>query len=286
MFAAAGSVGSDVLTKNTFQTFESANRLPVPFSKSINSRANFAGHPVFVFLDFDGTLVEIASRPSNVYLSRERKQSLEALANTAGVYVAIVSGRVLDDLRHRIAAANVFCVGSHGWEWMGPDGCVHRCGIDGRVAEALQNLYDQFSHRTAQMSGIILEDKNVALALHYRMASEQSAANVRSEFLTAIREYQQRGVALEVLCGKGVTEAKAAGRNKADAVAHLLSRYAPGALPIYFGDDQTDESAFRRLHGSGITVLVAETPRPTFASFYLKNPDEVYKVLRLLIHKE
>jgi trehalose-phosphatase len=239
-----------------------------------------------LFLDFDGTLVEIASRPSDVYLSRERKQSLEALATTPGVYVAIVSGRLLDDLRHRVAAANVFYVGSHGWEWIGPDACVHRCGIATRVADALQDLHDHFSDRTAHLSGIILEYKNVALALHYRMASEQSAATVRSEFLTAIRKYQQRGVALEVLCGKGVTEAKAAGRNKADAVAHLLSRYAPGALPIYFGDDQTDESAFHRLDGSGITVLVAETPRPTSASFYIKSPDKLFEVLRLLIHNE
>ncbi|MGH7798000.1 MAG: hypothetical protein ACREQ2_24320 [Candidatus Binatia bacterium] len=68
------------------------------------------------------------------------------------------------------------------------------------------------------------------------------------------------------------------------AAAQLLKLYGHGALPIYCGDDFTDEVAFHRFNKESITILMAETPRPTAASYYLRSPNEVHEFLRLLGH--
>jgi trehalose 6-phosphate phosphatase len=135
----------------------------------------------------------------------------------------------------------------------------------------------------ADLKGVFLEDKGTALAVHFRLASEATALNIKSEFVRAIHRQQKRGVALEVLAGKEVVEAKPAAVNKGDAAGRLLERFDRQAYPVYIGDDFTDEMAFRLFDKRGLTILVAETPRPTAASFYTRNPKEVYEFLQRLI---
>lgn len=237
---------------------------------------------VFLFADFDGTLTELAPRPEQVYFSSRRRQYLEALQDLPGFAMTVISGRPVDELRRLIGLDKIFYVGNHGLEWAAPDGAENRCAIESPVSQALESIRDQFRDIRVHAKGIFLEDKGKALALHYRMASEDAALAAKSEFLRAILRHQEQGVALEVLAGKEVVEAKPAAVNKGDAVAYLHRRFAPGALPIYCGDDYTDEGAFHRFDKKGMTILVAETPRPTAASFYLRNPNEVYEFLRLL----
>jgi trehalose-phosphatase len=241
-----------------------------------------AAASVFLFVDFDGTLTELAPRPEEVYLSSRRRQCLQALDAIPGFSMAVISGRPVEELRRLIGLEKVFYVGNHGLEWAAPDGAENRCAIETPVSHALESIRDQFRDIRAHAKGIFLEDKGTALALHYRMASEDAALAAKSEFLRAILRHQEQGVALEVLAGKEVVEAKPAAINKGDAVAYLLRQSSASALPIYCGGDYTDEGAFQRLDKKGITVLVAETPRPTAASFYLRNPNEVYEFLRLL----
>jgi len=136
----------------------------------------------------------------------------------------------------------------------------------------------------AGLEGIVVEDKGISLALHYRMAERDTAWAARQEFVRAVNGYQQQGVKLELLAGKEVLEAKPAGATKGDAIGQIWSRYAPTALPIYIGDDVTDESAFDAISEKGLAILVAETPRPTAAQLFLKNPTEVYVFLRCLTH--
>jgi len=128
-----------------------------------------------------------------------------------------------------------------------------------------------------------LEDKGTALALHYRMASERVAVNARSEFVRAVRRHQQQGVALEILAGKEVIEAKPVATNKGEAAVYLLKRFGGTALPVYCGDDLTDEFAFHRLNKQGMTILVTETPRATAAAYYLRNPNEIYEFFQHLV---
>jgi trehalose 6-phosphate phosphatase len=237
---------------------------------------------IFLFLDFDGTLIETAPRPQDVYLSARRKQTLQALLDAPKVSVAIVSGRQVDDLKRLIGLDALFYVGSHGLEWSAPDGTIERCPIGAPVADAMASLREQFHTRAPDQRGVFLEDKDTAVALHYRMAAEDTALAAKSDFLRAVHHYQQRGIPLEIVAGKEVVEAKPAAQNKGDAAIRLLEHYGDGALPIYCGDDFTDEVAFHRLDKKGITILVAETPRPTAATYYLRNPNEMHEFLRLL----
>jgi len=239
---------------------------------------------IFLFLDFDGTLTEIAPRPNEAYLSSRRKQRIRALLANPAFYVAIMSGRPVDDLKGLIGLDEVFYVGGHGLEWLAPDGAKNRCAVGPPVADALASLRDQFRGRRADIRGVFLEDKGIAVALHYRLAAEDTALAVKSEFLRAVHRHQQQGVALEIVAGKEVIEAKPAAQNKGEAAVQLLKLYGRGALPIYCGDDFTDEVAFHRVDKEGITILVAETPRPTAASYYLRSPNELHEFLRLLGH--
>ena len=239
---------------------------------------------VFLFLDFDGTLTEMAPRPQDVYLGARRKQILRALLALPQFNVAIMGGRPVNELERLIGLDGLFYIGSHGLEWLAPDGANGRCPVGAPVADALASLREQFRPGGSDLRGVFLEDKGTAVALHYRMAAEDIALAAKSEFLRAVHRYQQRGVALEIVSGKEVIEAKPAAQNKGHRAAQLLERYGAGALPIYCGDDYTDEVAFHRFDKNGITVLVAETPRPTAASFYLRNPNEMHEFLRLLAY--
>jgi trehalose 6-phosphate phosphatase len=136
----------------------------------------------------------------------------------------------------------------------------------------------------ADADGIILEDKGVALALHYRRANRNTAIAARKEFVRAVHGYQQRGVKIELLAGKEVIEAKPTGMTKDDAIKQILARYASTALPIYIGDERSDEAAFLTIADIGLAILVTETPRETAATLFLKDPSEVYLFLRRLTH--
>jgi trehalose 6-phosphate phosphatase len=134
----------------------------------------------------------------------------------------------------------------------------------------------------ADFEGVVLEDKGITLALHYRRARRDAASAARKEFVRAVHWYQQQGVKLQLLAGKEVIEAKAAGSTKGDAITQILARYVPTALPIYIGDDITDESAFHAIAEKGLAILVSETPRATAAARFIRNPTEVYEFLRRL----
>jgi trehalose-phosphatase len=238
---------------------------------------------IFLFLDFDGTLTEIAPRPGDVHLSSQRRKYLQALLAIPGLSVAVISGRPIADLQRLIGLDELYYVGNHGLEWSPPGGSKSSHAIDKPVTDALQSIHNRLRPVLADRKGVYLEDKGTTLALHYRMASEDTALTVKSEFVRAVHQHQQGGLGLEILAGKEVVEAKPTAANKGDAAAYLLEQYGPEAFPVYCGDDFTDEVAFHRLDKTGLTILVAETPRPTAASFFLRSPNEVYEFLRLLI---
>jgi trehalose-phosphatase len=237
---------------------------------------------LFIFFEFDGTLVEIAPKPDDVVLSDARKLYLRELLSAPGCSVAIVSGRPVDELRKLVGLDGLFYVGCHGLEWTAPDGTWYMSWPHKVVLDALQSLREQLHESLRNLAGVLLEDKGIALALHYRNAKRETAAMARKEFVRAVHWYQQHGVKLEIVAGKKVIEAKSAGAKKGDAIAQILARRTPSAVPIYIGDDLSDESAFRVITEKGLAILVARTPRATPATYYLKDPREVYTYVRCL----
>ncbi len=238
---------------------------------------------IFTFLDFDGTLVEIAPTPADVSLSEPRKRWLQELTLLPQCSVGVVSGRPIDELRRFIGVEQIFYVGCHGLEWAAPDGNRSMAWTQRTLLDALRSLREEMCRELARFAGVDLEDKGMSLALHYRRAQANEALAARKEFVRAVHWYQQQGIKIDLLPGKEVIEAKPAGSTKGDAVVQILARYAPAALPIYIGDDLTDESAFHAIGENGLAILVAASPRTSAAGWFVKNPRAVYAFLRRLI---
>lgn len=239
---------------------------------------------IIAFLDFDGVLVEIAPTPADVQLAKSCKRWLKDVVSLPDCSVAVVSGRPIYQLRHLIGLDNVFYVGCHGLEWAAPDGNLYVSWLNEAMVDALVSLSTAVRERIEGLDGVFVENKGLCLALHYRMAERDTAWAARKEFVRAVSWYQQQGVKLDLLSGKEVIEARPAGMTKGDAIRQIWTRYAPGALPVYVGDDAPDESAFDAIAAKGLPILVSETPSPSAAQRFLKDPSEVYVFLRCLTH--
>jgi trehalose 6-phosphate phosphatase len=245
------------------------NELPSALDDEVFAR--LAGRPVALFLDFDGTLSPIVEDPDAAVLPEPTREALERL--TSGGTVAVVSGRDLEDLRGRAGVPGVALVGSHGFEILVPDGRR----IERPEAAALLPELDvadrELRERLDGRPGVHVERKRFAIAAHYRQAPDSGP-----EVEGAIREVAAEHPGLAVSGGKKVVELRPAlDWHKGAAVRWLLeSLAAPGAVPVYIGDDLTDEDAFRELRGRGLSIVVlGETERDTDAEYSLDSPEEV-----------
>ena len=262
-----------------------SNQRPAPFHLSdpavLSSVLQAA--KLFLFLDLDGTLVPIAPTPAEASLSRERRRCLEELAARPDIMVAIVTGRRLEEAQQLVGVPKIFYVGLHGLEIITVHGEKMSYPVGQEVIDSLRSLRESFAAPVSGIPGMFFEDKGLSLALHFRLAAPEQAREASRGFVHAANSYREKGIPWEILEGKEVIEIKPMGRNKGNAVADLLGRYGQGTVPIYLGDDVTDEAAFASLKPRGITILVSEAPRPTSADYYLRSSDEVYGFLKDLI---
>jgi trehalose-phosphatase len=236
----------------------------------VAQRLHAAKH-IALLLDFDGTIVPIQPRPEMVRLGLPTRRLIGRLAQLPKVTVCIVSGRRLADLRRRAKVPGVRYVGLHGWEWDRKASSPHEDKILGQARRLL-------TEQLGFLPGIRVEDKGISLAVHYRGATSGAARLGRSILHKTLKPFEPY---LQVLKGKKVWEVLPPEvQGKGRAVRLLLADLPRGTLPIYIGDDTTDESAFAELRG-GITVRVGKHRR-TKARFYLRNPDEVVAFLQAL----
>jgi len=234
-----------------------------------------------IFLDYDGTLTPIVSRPGDARLSPERRAVLARIA--ARFPLAIVSGRRRSDLPALLGLDTLVLAGSHGFDIAGPESSelVHR------PAEAfvplLAHAAAELRERFADVPGIFVEDKVYSLAVHYRLADEARVPEIER----ALEQITAREPRLRITTGKKVLELRPAiDWNKGHALLWLLDRFGePEALvPIFIGDDVTDEDALRAVQHNGIGIALLDADRPTAAGFSLDSVDQVYEFLdRLLL---
>jgi trehalose 6-phosphate phosphatase len=203
-----------------------------------------------LFLDFDGTLVEIASAPHLVRVPAELPRLLAALDERLGGAVAVVSGRPLDELSRMLAPFPGPIAGGHGLERRGTDGNVARC-LAAPELERFRSLIAAFAERH---DGVVCEDKGCTLALHYRQGPSVGAL---CEALVRQAAEASNG-ALVAVPGKMVVELMPRSAGKGRAIADFLAD-APfhGRVPVFIGDDTSDEDGFavvNRLDGASIHV--------------------------------
>lgn len=236
-------------------------------------------------LDYDGTLSEIAALPSLARPVAHARRILRALAaHPERVAVAIISGRDLATLRAMLRLEReVWMAGSHGIEIIDPRGKRHSQRASAKARAEIAKLRAWMKRQVPHSSGFIVEDKRAAIALHYRNAKPAAAAAVRS----ALREFiESRCPSLTILHGKMVDEAipRDVG-GKGAAVRTIMNLIAqPVLTPVYFGDDITDEDAFRELRDDGVTIMVGAARRSE-AQFRVDSPKRVVAVLGELLAK-
>src|SRR5438552_530748 len=232
-----------------------------------------------VFLDYDGTLTRIVSQPEKALLSDSLRQALRALVMQAPV--AILSGRDLDDVRQRVDIGAIVYAGSHGFDIAGPRGLRKEMATE--FLPRLDMIEKELGKQLTGIAGARMERKRFSIAAHYRNVNESDVPKVER----AVSEVAAQHRELRKMDGKKVYELLPdIDWGKGKAVLWLLEALGlEGAKirPIYIGDDRTDEDAFRALEKSGIGILVSEQPRPTAASYSLKDSTEVERFLRELI---
>jgi trehalose 6-phosphate phosphatase len=220
-----------------------------------------------LFLDVDGTLLEIAARSDLVRVPPKLPALLGELGAQRGGALALISGRSLAELDLLFQPWRGAAAGVHGSERRRADGTfVHH--TDDAAAAAFDEIRPRLTALAHARGGLLLEDKRTALALHYRAAPE-SAAEVRALAETLLK---QAGTGLRLIFGKMVVEFQLRGVNKGTAIAAFLSE-SPflGRRPIFLGDDATDEDGFAEIdRRGGVSIWVGE-PAKTRASYALPS---------------
>lgn len=226
-----------------------------------------------LFLDVDGTILEIAETPQSVHVPESLKQLLISLLLRLDGAVALVSGRTIEDLDQLFKPMRFSASGVHGCERRQANGCIVRPPLPSGRLDPARSLLVEF---VALHPGLILEDKGYGLAVHFRRAPYLSA-----DVDHAVRQACLRlGHDFSVQAGKCVFEIRPANWTKGSAVAAFMSE-TPFCerMPIYIGDDLTDEGGFAVVNDiGGISIKVGDT-QPTLAQHRLPG---VRQVLRWL----
>jgi alpha,alpha-trehalase len=251
---------------------------PEPIPRGLLT-AVLARGSLLLCLDFDGTLSEIVPQPADARPLSGVGEVLSALArDPARVTVAIISGREIAEVRRMLGVERgILFAGTHGLEIVGADG-VSRLAPGVEAAEAdLAAARAWLARNVAITEGFVIEDKRIAIAVHYRMV-EPALARERCAALRNFVEAKTPG--LRILRGKMIDELLPRGiGGKGRAIRTLLQECAyPKSVPVYFGDDTTDEDAFQQIRDDGIGVLVGSA-RPSWARYRVASPSEVRRLL-------
>jgi trehalose 6-phosphate phosphatase len=226
-----------------------------------------------VFLDFDGTLMNLERRPDQVIVDGCLLYLLDDLYVATAGAVAVISGRGMDDLDALLAPLRLPVAGIHGAQRRRADGSVERCAVPATVVWQTRM---SLRMRLRRYEGLFVEDKGAAFAVHYRGAVSLSLGRLRAD-LEEIAS-SSRGV-FEVLEGAEVFELRPRACDKGAAIMSFMSEPPfEGRFPIFIGDDQTDRAGFdavARANGMGIAV----GPRVS-APWWLPDPAAVRAWLR------
>ena len=236
---------------------------------------------VLLLLDYDGTLSPIVARPESAVLPTETRQALADLAAHPRFRVGIVSGRGLSDLRERIDLPGIIYAGNHGMEITFPNSSFTHPRA-ARLRPVLQNAAGELRERLHVHPGVIVEDKGLTLSVHYRQASPESIPEIRRALDEVISAAPPEDI--RVTQGKMVLEVRPnIDWGKGRAIGKIRETAGLDALPIFFGDDLTDEEGFQVVQeANGIAVFVGSARQPTRAAYRVDSPGEVAETLRLL----
>jgi trehalose-phosphatase len=234
-----------------------------------------------LLLDYDGTLTPIAPSPKLATLSPATKSVLRSLSQSSKVTIVIISGRSLLELRRLVGLPRLTYVGNHGLEvWR--EGRRAAVAVHKMSREAISLIRPCLAKLAVAVPGASLESKGFSVSLHYRLVPRDQVADLKAAFRRDVLPLV-RPPALTVLNGKKVIEVRP-GLNwtKGHAVMRVMKRSRRRSLlPIYIGDDQTDEDAFGAL-AEGLTIRVG-AHRRSKARYYVRGVQEVHQLLEWIL---
>ncbi len=222
-------------------------------------------HELAIFLDLDGTLAPIQPTPGQAGIPPSTINILQRLYAACARSVAIVSGRDAADIDRMLAPLRVPYAALHGARLKGPDGRIVSISVR---QEVLAEIIGHIEIGAASLPGTLIERKTLSVALHYRNAPQFEDAAQR----LAAGALNGHGADFEVQQGKMVVEIKPRAASKGTAIEHFMN-IAPfrGRIPLFAGDDLTDESAFRAVNAmNGISIKIGTGP--TQARWRLDDP--------------
>lgn len=231
-----------------------------------------AERQIALFLDFDGTLVEIAPSPEDVKLDRRVAPALDALRLKLGGALALVSGRPIAFLDEMLVPYQFDIAGLHGAQIRMGGALRTQSEAPDSMNEALRDLV-RFANSHV---GIIVEDKRISVALHWRLAP-----TLKDEALALMRRTAAKmGPGVRLQEGKSVAEIVPANASKGGAIAWLMAMPTYAArLPVFIGDDITDEDGFKTVNAMGGLSVRIGVDRESHAMHRLASPTALRRIL-------
>lgn len=237
-----------------------------------------------VFLDYDGVLTPIIDRPEDATISEGMRTVVRDLASRCSV--CVVSGRDLQMVQLLMGVHDLAVAGSHGFDIWTPDqGEIEHPRSDD-FEEIIGEVTDRLTEEIGTVEGVLIEPKRASVGVHYRLVSVEDRPRVAAAVEQVVTEGPDR---LRITPGKMVYEVLPNVEwNKGSAVLYLLEVLGldrPDVVPIFLGDDVTDEYAFSAIADRGIGIFVGRATdpevggRPTSATFVLASPGEVQAFL-------
>ncbi|KAK1435487.1 hypothetical protein QVD17_01251 [Tagetes erecta] len=246
---------------------------------------------VVIFLDYDGTLSPIVENPDHAYMDPQMR---EVVKNVAKYFpTAIVSGRCRAKVYNFVRLSELYYAGSHGMDIKGPSSRKHQQGNQNVLCQPakdflpmMNEVYKILTEKTKDIRGSNVENNKFCLSVHYRCVEEQSWSDLADRVKSVLKDYPK----LKLTQGRMVLEIRPTIKwDKGNAIEFLMESLgysnSKDVLPIYIGDDRTDEDAFKvlRKRGQGFGILVSKLPKETDAVYSLREPFEVMYFLQRLV---
>lgn len=250
------------------------------------------GKQIVMFLDYDGTLSPIVDDPDRAFMSDEMRSAVREVAKHFPT--AIVTGRCRDKVYSFVRLAELHYAGSHGMDIKGPvKGRKYNQGKRSVLFQAardylpmIDEIYKVLVERTKSTPGASVENNKFCVSVHFRRVDEKRWAELAEQVREVLTGYPK----LRLTEGRKVLEIRPSIKwDKGKALEFLLESLgfanSDDVLPVYIGDDRSDEDAFNvlRARNQGFGILVSKVPKETNASYTLQEPSEVMFFLQRLV---
>lgn len=240
---------------------------------------------IALILDYDGTLAEITAHPNLTEMTPEMRQSLQNIANSGKVFVAVISGRDVEGVKAKIGIENIIYSGNHGLEVLYPNGTRHNQGIPKEIAANFDKMIDQLTKELAH-DGAWVENKKVSLTFHYRQVDPKLVPKLEARSKQIIESYGYRAnQAHAAIEGKPPIQ-----WNKGLAAEYILNssfdKNWKSRKVIFAGDDTTDEDVMKTIKGFGRSFrIVKDANVETNADYRIPSVQSVYHMLKWIERK-